>query len=253
MLTEYIAAMLSFPTVLFTVPMGVASLYWLSVLSGIADAEMFDGAFDGAFDGGALDGAADAAAEAALDAATEAAGDGAEVNVGGAFSLSAILLIGQVPVTLSFTFVFFWNWIICLFGSLWLGELLGDGIPAWIWRLGLLVVSLVASLFLANVSARPFAPLFKVHSAVSKHSLVGKVVEITTGRVDRDFGQASYEDGGAGMVLQVRCDPETGLKKGDKAVLLSHDPETDSFEVESIEDMVASDLDDQSTDDQRAH
>ena len=56
MLTEYIAAMLSFPTVIFTVPMGVAVLYWGSVLSGIADAEAFDGAFDGALDGGALDG-----------------------------------------------------------------------------------------------------------------------------------------------------------------------------------------------------
>ena len=235
MLSEYIHIMFSFPTVIFTVPLAIAAFYWLSVVMGIADAEILDGTLEAGLDG-ALEGAADAA----LDAAT----DGVEPDVGDAFSLSAILLLGEVPVTLSFTFLFFWNWTICLFGTAALTSLLGDGLSIWIWGSALVALSLIASLFLTNLSARPFAPLFKIDLAASKHSFVGQVVEITTGRVDRDFGQALLEDGGAGNVLQVRSDPSNGLKKGDKAVLLSHDPENDSFEVESIEDMVASDLDD---------
>jgi hypothetical protein len=235
--------MFSFPTVIFTIPLGIAVLYWASAFLGLADIEMFDGAFDGAIDG-AIDGAADAMLDGAADGLADGAADGAEVGLGETFGLSALLLIGTVPVTISFTLLFFWNWLLCMFGSVALSSMLGDSIPAWIWQVLLLLVSLVISLFVTNLSARPLGPLFKTHAAVSKHSFVGEVVEITTGRVDRDFGQAAYEDGGAGMTLQVRCDPQTGLKRGDKAVILSHDPENDSFEVETIEDMVASDLDD---------
>src|SRR5262249_46783092 len=109
--------MLSFPTVVFTVLLGVVLLYWLFVILGALHLDAL-GAGDGALDGvghGGLEGAGDAGLEGAghggVDGAghggadgTDAGGDGAgdDVDVGhqgGFASAIASLRLKSVPAT----------------------------------------------------------------------------------------------------------------------------------------------------------
>ncbi len=69
---DFVTTVLSLPTVIFTVPLGLSLFYWLFVVIGAIDIDALDGldgGVDGALDGvdGALDGAADGALDGALD------------------------------------------------------------------------------------------------------------------------------------------------------------------------------------------
>ena len=52
------------------------------------------------------------------------------------------------------------------------------------------------------------------------------------GDVDKKFGQAEFDDGGAGMIIQVRCDQENKLKKGSQALIVSYDDRREAFIIE---------------------
>ena len=92
-MTEFLTAITAFPTLLFTIPVGLSVLYWLFVVIGAIDIDILnfdgvegvfegglDGALDGVLDGGfdaALDGALDAGLDGALDAGLDGVADGA--------------------------------------------------------------------------------------------------------------------------------------------------------------------------------
>jgi hypothetical protein len=80
--------------------------------------------------------------------------------------------------------------------------------------------------------------VLKVEKPVSRRDLVGKVVRIDTSRVDRRFGMAKAEDGGAGLLVQVRCDAEgNGLRRGSNAVVVAYDASREVYEVAPFDDI----------------
>jgi hypothetical protein len=54
---------------------------------------------------------------------------------------------------------------------------------------------------------------------------------ITTLKVTDRFGQAEVEDGGAGIIVQVRCREANALRKGSLTLIVHHDEENDVFHV----------------------
>jgi hypothetical protein len=96
------------------------------------------------------------------------------------------------------------------------------------------LASFVASLLATSASIRPLAPLFATKQGTRHKELVGKVVRITTGRVDGKFGEGHLDDGAAGLQLQVRCADPDALARDDEALILGWDPKTESFEVEPM-------------------
>ena len=49
------------------------------------------------------------------------------------------------------------------------------------------------------------------------------------------FGQAEMADGGAGLLLHVRCaDDDNGLGRGDEALVLEYDEQRDVYLVEPM-------------------
>jgi hypothetical protein len=78
------------------------------------------------------------------------------------------------------------------------------------------------SLPLTAIVIRPLKGMFKsVETTLSDH-LVGNSATIVTGTVSETFGQARLFKNGAEMLLDVRCDPEHTLKKGDKVLLIEY-------------------------------
>jgi hypothetical protein len=113
------------------------------------------------------------------------------------------------------------------------------GLPGWAFKLLTLIAALLVALPLTAVAVRPLASFFVTHVAKSKKDLVGRVCVISTGRVDDRFGQALLEDGGAELILDVRCDTPGLLRKGDRVLLVSWDAAKEVFQVEAMDELLA--------------
>ena len=66
-----------------------------------------------------------------------------------------------------------------------------------------------------------------------------KIVRIDTSRVDHRFGMAKADDGGAGLIVQVRCsDEDNGLTRGANALVVSYDAQREVYEVTPFDDIL---------------
>jgi len=146
--------------------------------------------------------------------------------------LLSILKLGTVPVTITLSFLGLYGWIVSYVLASNVAPALP--LPAVATNALLLVLSFVASLLATSASIRPLAPLFATRQGTRHKELVGKVVRITTGRVDGKFGEGHLDDGAAGLQLQVRCADPDALARDDEALILGWDPKTESFEVEPM-------------------
>lgn len=220
MFISFIAAALAYPTVIWTVVLSFMMLYWLLVAGGALDAEAL--------------GTADSAAEAAGAAAGEAFAHGAADHAGisDAAGLLSRLGLRKVPLTVTATAIALINFAGCHLALRFTGPV-GTGMGV-----AVLLAVFVVSVPLGGVLVRPLRPLFHVHSAPSRQALVGKVGEVCTGRVDEGFGQARVEDGGAGLIIEIRASGKAALKRGDRALLLSWDPVREAFEAERYDDLL---------------
>ena len=232
----------AFPTVIFTVLLGVLLLYWLLVIVGALGMPSVD--IDAGFDGGlegigegigaaeGLEGAAEGGAEGVAEGVGEAFGEGASSLWSGLFNASRL---GTVPVTVATSLLVFWMWISSMFGNIFLRPFLGDWGAAAIGLLVILPLSFITGLILTSIAVRPLAPLFVVHAAPSRRNLAGRICEVRSGSVTADFGQAELADGGAGLILSVRCEKKNELKRGDLVVIVSYDEEKDTYDVEPVD------------------
>jgi hypothetical protein len=238
-LNELVVASLQFPTVVFTIALGIVIVYWLFVLIGALDIDLFGGDVDVDVSGGAkgigymVTGGAKGGAEAlhaGADAGGEVGGDAdGDLDGGG---LWHVLGLGDVPVTISVSLITVLAWV----GSLLAMHSLGIG--GW-WTLVVMVVAVVIALPIAALLIRPLAPVFAVKEGKSNADYIGHACTVTTGRVDDSFGQATIEDGGTVLNIAVRCDQPGKLGRGDKALIIEFDRECQAYIVEPSGDVLA--------------
>ncbi|HHH30450.1 MAG TPA: DUF1449 family protein [Polyangiaceae bacterium] len=240
---EFLNTILSMPTVVFTVLLGMMVLYWISVVAGALDIELFDpgslDGVDGALEGvdGALEGAdgalegADGAAEGA-DGAAEGDAD-AEGGPSGLAGALHALRLRYAPLTIVISFIALFGWVVSFFASQYLAPVIPGG--AWIGSAVVLVVAVVVAIPLTSLITRPMAPLFHNASAKKNRDLIGLGVTIRTGRVDASFGQATLDDGQAKLLLHVRCEADNTLARGDQALIVNWNEDANTFDVEPMD------------------
>lgn len=242
-----LAIIAAFPTVLFTVPMGVVVLYWLMVILGALHVNIL-GAGEGLELGGnelgaghSLDGPAPhslPAGDGGLDA-PDADLDLPDGDQGGSADAFATLKLRSVPMTVAISLLVTFAWL----ASIALEIATARFAPALVGtgsKLAILATSPLISLFLSSLSIRPLAPLFVVHNATGNSDLIGKVVTIRTGSVDKGFGEATLQEGGGSdFVLRVRVDEESALSRGDQALIVAWDEEREAFTVAPMDDVLA--------------
>jgi hypothetical protein len=215
---------LGFPTILYTVPLGLALLYWLFVIVGALDIDLIS--LDG------VDGALDGAAEGALEGVAE--GADAIGHGGGLASLLSALNLGKVPLTISFSFIIFFGWIASYIGASVVGSAVPAGTAHTLLDVAVMLLAGVLGVAVTSQAVRPLAPAFHTHQAASRDASVGKLCTIRTGSVTETFGQAEVADGGAGLLLEVRAPEGNGLKRGDQALIYDYDAERELFLVEPL-------------------
>ncbi|AUX34644.1 hypothetical protein SOCE836_068200 [Sorangium cellulosum] len=259
-MAEVLAASLAFPAVIFTVVLALALIYWLFVLLGALDLDLLggahgdatpdlgglEGAAKGALEGaakGALEGAAKGALEGAAKGSLEGAAKGSlEGAADGAHGVGAVLValeLHRVPATVTLTLIAAFGWFTSALSTMLAAPLwTGAGLPRWALGVTALAASLVVAVLLTSLAVRPLAPLFVTRHATSKKDLVGRVCVVSTGRVDERFGQAVIDEGGASHILDVRCDTPGALRRGDRALLVSWDPDGEVFGVEPLDGLL---------------
>ena len=245
-MNELIANSLAYPTVFFTVFALVSMVYWLFVILGgigldVLDFDLdVDGALegadaisDGAIDGvleGALDGAMEGAADGAAEAADGTADSGPQLGV--IATIVSALKLRKAPITVSLSLTFLFGWLLSYYAM--------TAMPAFespFVRLGVGTgvgfASFAVALIVASFCIRPLGPIFEQKSGQRRRDILGKTCTVRTGRVDEEFGQAEVDDGGAGLLVEVRC-PAGELKRGDKALVVEYDSGADAFIVEPM-------------------
>lgn len=242
---EFIAAIVSFPTVVFTVALFVVVGYWLLALIGGLGSDFLDGTagkidamagkVDGAVDAmagkvdamaGKIDGAVDGSVDGAtgkMDAVAAASGGG---------SLLAALGFGKVPATIVLTMLTVVAWTLSAFGTLMAREY-GVASPLILGGIGLGAMLLAG--IVSGLVAGALGKAFRRHRPIQRGDLIGKIATVTTGRVDERFGQANLHEDGAELVVDVRCPTPNTLARHVKVVLVSYDAESHIYTVEAFE------------------
>lgn len=227
---EFLQTCLSFPVNIFTGLLIIAALYWLVASMGLLDIDTLDLDID---PGGGADIGGDIDMGDVGDTGNVGMGEALPGMAGSAHSMgllpSILFQLGLygVPMTLILTFIFLVGWFVSYYGFHWgLGVVLEPGLLRYGLGLLLMGFALVVGAIVTSVIIRPLRPLFKKEEQVTGASLRGKTVVVRSTQVSATYGEAVYEDGAGGMLLDVRPANEgQSFKRGDKAVILDFDAE----------------------------
>jgi hypothetical protein len=254
-MAEVFVLALSFPSVVYTVLLGVVLVYWTFVMVGVIHiGEGSEGALDGHIGGGHADvgdfggGHADVG-DIGGGHADVGGGDGGDVDIGdgddgadasGHGALAAImsaLHLRSVPATVVISFIITFSWLVSVVAM----QLLDRMAPALLGsliKLGVLFSSFVLALPLTSIAARPLAKVFAPKHAPVKSDFIGRTCVVRTGTVTEKFGEATLHDGGAGLVLRVRIEDGKQLGRGEQALIVDYDAERETYLVEPMRDVM---------------
>jgi hypothetical protein len=245
-MAEVLVLALSFPSVVFTVLLGVVLLYWAFVMVGVIHiGEGSEGALDGHIDGatkGLLEGAVDHAGGRHVDLAPSGGeGDFDLDDADGGGALAAImsaLHLRSVPVTVVFSLIITFAWLVSVV-SMQVLTRLAPALAGPLASLGVLLGAVLLALPLTSVAARPLKKVFAPKHAPAKSDFIGRTCTIRTGSVTAKFGEATLQDGGAGLVVRVRVEDGKQLARGEQALIIDYDAERETYLVEPMRDVLS--------------
>lgn len=190
---EFLTVVFGYPTLPYSVLLAVSLVYWGLAASGLVGDGFGDLGADGALDGGA--------------------------DLSGLAALLQRFGLGGVPVMVVVTLLAFFGWTLTYFVHLFVLLPLPDLLR---WGLGTLVAALapLPAVPITALLLRPIRRFLLRLQPVAQASLLGRVGVVASPRVDARSGHASVDDGGAGLVLQIRSDIE--LQRGERIVLVEH-------------------------------
>lgn len=210
-MTPFHQTVTSFPTVVYTVLLIVCALYWVVAVAGIVDLEILDIDMDGDID----------------------AADSDSVQEGIAGLLHRLGLAG-VPLTIVITLISIVGWLLCYYSTYFGAKFIPNLLP--IKLVVGLVVFLAATYIAILVTAQLIKPLRAMFKKLdydeSKH-ILGQVVIVRSGLVDKNRGEAELNDGGAGLILNIRATGDDTFSKGDEVVVVEYIEETNLYRVVS--------------------
>ncbi len=207
----------SFPTVIFTFILAICVLYWLVAVLGFIDIDILD--FD-------------------LPEADANLPSNQGTPFSSADTLAGLMLkfgLNDVPVTVIVSFIGLFGWLISYFSVHFLFTGVPDGVFHYLAGCVVIAVTLYASAWITAIVISPLRPLFKKAGQQTHTEILGQVAIVRTSRVDHNFGEATLDDGGAGLILKVRSLDDTVFKRGDRVVLLEYRQKEYTYQVISEE------------------
>lgn len=222
-MSDFLQTCLTFPTLLYSIVLAFCAIYWLLAATGLVDTDAIDGML-----------ASDAHAHVHLSHDLHHHhGDGGD-HASAAGMLARLGLSG-VPIMVILTVLGAFGWLITYFVHL----LVLSHLPAsmrLLFGIATLLASLVPGLVATSLLLRPVSKLINRLRPPVPPSILGKTGTVISPHVDERDGRAEFDDGGAGLILQVRAAPGARFQRGDRVVLLSHDEGANAYAVISETD-----------------
>ncbi len=179
----------------------VVVVYWVTVLLGLVDLDMFD-----------------------LDLDMDADGSGVEwlSNSLRFFNL------GRIPLMVFLTFLVLPLWWFCIV----VNDLLG--FESFLPGLLTLGAGFWVCMFIAKVLTIPFVKLFEKMEQEKNVSIIGKICTLQSSLHEGRIGQAFVEQKGNGapLILMVCSKPGTTVQNGETALVLEYQPDKRCYLVE---------------------
>lgn len=221
-MTEFLQTALTFPTLIWSVLFAFCVVYWLLAATGIVhhDHVHLDGADAQGFDVHHVhvDGHSDAHHH--HDSA-------------GSVGILQRLGLDGVPLMVMLALLTFWAWVVTYFVHLLVLSKLPEvarPLPGFLTMLG----AIIPAVFLTNLFLRPIRPLFQKLNIEDKRTVIGMIGVVSTPSVDERTGMANFDDGGAGLLLQVRsARPGETFQRGQRVMILERNPGDNSYYVTS--------------------
>jgi hypothetical protein len=231
-MVEFLTAAFAPVNVLFTALLLVLGLYWIGVILGALDIDMFhihlphggpdfhvDGHIDVGHDiGGHVDGHVDGSV------------DGAEPGIG--HSILHFFYLGEVPTMLLISVMVLSLWAFSMLGNHYLNP---EGSPAMALAIfvGNFAISTVVLKFVALPLRTFYFILNKDYNAPG--DVVGRVCQIVTTHVTRDkIGQAEVPTKGAPLLLNVLARDEHVFNRGEKALVVERDAAKGTYRIAPV-------------------
>lgn len=191
-MNEFLHTALTFPTVVYSMLLAVSLLYWLLASTGLADGDP-----------------------------TDALGGDSDGDAAGAAAMLARLGLGGVPLMIVATVFSLTGWLGTYFVHLLALPLVPEGVRAGAGA-GVALAMAFPATAATSLLLRPLGRrLMRMESAVNP-TLIGRTGVVVTPELTSSYGQASVDDGGAGLILQVRHDDPNALRRGDRIVLIEY-------------------------------
>ncbi|ABC27875.1 conserved hypothetical protein [Hahella chejuensis KCTC 2396] len=208
----YLATIFSFPTVVFTVLLGIVVCYWILAIIGLLDLDPFDLDLD-------------------LDVA----------DAQGLAGLMVTLGLTGVPLPLVLSFLAMYGWLLTYFVSLYILIPMFGGVILYIAGAGVIAIAFGISILLTAKSIRPLRPLFRkaYGTASAKVVVIGRTGTVRSGSISETFGEAEITIDGAHLILKVRGEAGLNLKRGDKVIFIKYLEAENAYQVMPEEDFLA--------------
>lgn len=221
-MNDFLLISFSFPTVIFTVVLIVAVIYWLCAAFGLLDLELLD------VDASGFEGQLHAHAEHSF-----------------AESFAGILLrlgLNGVPVTLIITLIGMIGWLVSYYLNYAELALFGYSWIRWLFGIPIFLFSAYVAILTTAQIIKPLRKLFAKAEQHTEKKILGQVAIVRSSKVDAHMGEANFDDGGAGLILRVRSSGESQYVRGDRVVLLEFNAEEHLFKVVSEEEFLGKSL-----------
>jgi hypothetical protein len=190
-----------------TIFISLVIIYWLSIIVGFFDIDLFDIDLDMDVDG---------------DIEIES------TEIGMFHSFLAFLNVSELPFMLVISFIALFFWIFAMLIYLLPFEIEGalQGI--------LLLPNFLISTIFAKFATSPLKPLFREMYKEDNEKVEGICI-ILSNLSEGRLGQAEIKRNGAPFVINVKVYEEDFLKKGDEAIVLKKDNEKNYYYVKKFE------------------
>jgi hypothetical protein len=235
----------SFPTVVYTVLLLVVTVHWLLAALGILEVDTVDGLMPDGFGGhGAGHGIGHDIGHGIGHDIGHHLGHGHDIGQGhgghhhdaDAGGLLMKFGLHGVPVMVVITIIAIVGWSACYFTDLFVlrdAELGAFAIPA---DIATMIGGLLLAIPVGRVVLAPVRRLLRRFAPVSQRPMLGRHAVVRSPEITQTSGSAEVDDGGAGLILQVRADVSGRFVRGDRIVLIEYLEEQNAYRVISGEE-----------------
>lgn len=203
-MNEFLLTIFNFPTVVFTILLGISILYWICASFGLFEVDVLD------VDLSHLDG------HMSLNSHSDH-------SFGETFAgLLMRLGLNGVPVTIVISLIALFGWLLSYYASYFFLALFGFGWLRFIVGIPILLAAFYVAVLITAQVIKPLRKLFAKTEQNIQKKVLGQTATVRSSRVDSSFGEANLDDGGAGLILKVRATGDQVFERGDKVVLLEY-------------------------------